>query len=316
MTKSRPVSDEVVLHELMPLVEKSLDRHVGAANEWFPHDYVPYEEGRNFVKEPWRPEDSRLPDIAQTALEINLLTEDNLPYYHLALWRTFGEEEAWGEWVRRWTAEEGRHAIVIRDYLTVTRGCDPKALEQGRMDQALRGWYPEFAEQGPLDGVVFTTLQELATRISHRNTGAITDDETAEKLCSRVATDENLHYVFYRDMAVQAIQMNPSAMVEAMHRQITNFAMPGAGIPGFREKAKAMASAGIYNLRIHLDQVLRPVLDNHWRLADIEGLSDEAKQKREDIYTHLERLDRVAARLGEPLGPVRGDLSNDPLGQA
>ena len=316
MTKSRPVSDEVVLHELMPLVEKSLDRHVGAANEWFPHDYVPYEEGRNFVKEPWRPEDSRLPDIAQTALEINLLTEDNLPYYHLALWRTFGEEEAWGEWVRRWTAEEGRHAIVIRDYLTVTRGCDPRALEQGRMDQALRGWYPEFAEQGPLDGVVFTTLQELATRISHRNTGAITDDETAEKLCSRVATDENLHYVFYRDMAVQAIQMNPSAMVEAMHRQITNFAMPGAGIPGFREKAKAMASAGIYNLRIHLDQVLRPVLDNHWRLADIEGLSDEAKQKREDIYTHLERLDRVAARLGEPLGPVRGDLSNDPLGQA
>jgi acyl-[acyl-carrier-protein] desaturase len=316
MTKSRPVSDEVVLHELMPLVEKSLDRHVGAANEWFPHDYVPYEEGRNFVKEPWRPEDSRLPDIAQTALEINLLTEDNLPYYHLALWRTFGHEEAWGEWVRRWTAEEGRHAIVIRDYLTVTRGCDPKALEQGRMDQALRGWYPEFAEQGPLDGVVFTTLQELATRISHRNTGAITDDETAEKLCSRVATDENLHYVFYRDMAVQAIQMNPSAMVEAMHRQITNFAMPGAGIPGFREKAKAMASAGIYNLRIHLDQVLRPVLDNHWRLADIDGLSDEAKQKREDIYTHLERLDRVAARLGEPLGPVRGDLSNDPLGQA
>ena len=316
MTRSRPVSDEVVLHELMPLVEKSLDRHVGAANEWFPHDYVPYEEGRNFVKEPWRPEDSRLPDIAQTALEVNLLTEDNLPYYHLALWRTFGEEEAWGEWVRRWTAEEGRHAIVIRDYLTVTRGCDPKALEQGRMDQALRGWYPEFAEQGPLDGVVFTTLQELATRISHRNTGAITDDETAEKLCSRVATDENLHYVFYRDMAVQAIQMNPSAMVEAMHRQITNFAMPGAGIPGFREKAKAMASAGIYNLRIHLDQVLRPVLDNHWRLADIEGLSDEAKQKREDIYTHLERLDRVAARLGEPLGPVRGDLSNDPLGQA
>ena len=316
MTKSRPASDEVVLHELMPLVEKSLDRHVGAANEWFPHDYVPYEEGRNFVKEPWRPEDSRLPDIAQTALEINLLTEDNLPYYHLALWRTFGQEEAWGEWVRRWTAEEGRHAIVIRDYLTVTRGCDPKALEQGRMDQALRGWYPEFAEQGPLDGVVFTTLQELATRISHRNTGAITDDETAEKLCSRVATDENLHYVFYRDMAVQAIQMNPSAMVEAMHRQITNFAMPGAGIPGFREKAKAMASAGIYNLRIHLDQVLRPVLDNHWRLADIDGLSDEAKQKREDIYTHLERLDRVAVRLGEPLGPVRGDLSNDPLGQA
>jgi acyl-[acyl-carrier-protein] desaturase len=315
MTTDTP-SNEAVLHELMPLVETSLDRHVTAAAEWFPHEYVPYEEGRNYVKEPWQPTDSRLPDVAQTALEVNLLTEDNLPYYHLSLWRTFGNEEAWGEWVRRWTAEEGRHAITIRDYLTVTRGIDPVVLEQGRMDQAMRGWYPAFAEQGPLDGVVFTTLQELATRLSHRNTGAITEDESAEKLCSRIATDENLHYVFYRDMAIEAIKVHPSAMVEAMHRQITNFAMPGAGIPGFREKAKAMAQAGIYNLRIHLDQVLRPVLDKHWKLAEIDGLSDAAKRKREEIYAHLERLDRVAARLGEPLGPVRGDLSSDPVGIA
>jgi acyl-[acyl-carrier-protein] desaturase len=117
-------------------------------------------------------------------------------------------------------------------------------------------------------------------------------------------------------MAVQAIEIHPSAMVEAMHRQITNFAMPGAGIPRFREKAKIMAQAGIYNLRIHLDQVLRPVLEKHWRLADIQGLTDEAKRKREEIYAHLDRLDRVAARLGENLGPVRGDLSDDPLGQA
>src|SRR4029453_18146166 len=101
--------------------------------------------------------------------------------------------------------------------------------------------------------------------------------------------------VFYRDMAVQAIQMNPSAMVEAMHRQITDFEMPGAGIPGFKEKAKAMAQAGIYNLRIHLDQVLRPVLEKHWRLADIHGLTDEAKIKRDAIFAHLERLDRVAS---------------------
>ncbi len=310
------LSSEAILHELMPQVGSALDRHVSTTSEWMPHDYVPYEEGRNFVKEPWQPADSRLPDIAQTALEVNLLTEDNLPYYHLALWRTFGDEEAWGEWVRRWTAEEGRHAIVIRDYLTVTRGVDPTLLEQGRMDQMLRGWYPEFSEQGPLDGVVFTTIQELATRISHRNTGAITDDETAEKLCSRVATDENLHYVFYRDMAVNAIELDPSAMVEAMHRQITNFAMPGAGIPGFREKAKAMAQAGIYNLRIHHDQVLRPILDKHWKLSDLQGLSDHAKRLREEIYAYIARLDRVASKLGEPLGPVRGDLSSDPIGQA
>lgn len=313
MTDAPALSSEAILHELLPMVEKSLDRHVSATAEWFPHDYVPYEEGRSFASEPWQPADSTLPDVAQTALEVNLLTEDNLPYYHLSLWQTFGNDEAWGEWVRRWTAEEGRHAIAIRDFLTVTRGVDPTVLEQGRMDQALRGWYPQFAEQGPLDGVVFTTIQELATRISHRNTGELTQDEGAKKLCARVATDENLHYVFYRDMAQGAIELDPSEMVMAMHRQIINFAMPGAGIPGFREKAKAMAAAGVYNLRIHLEQVLRPVLEKHFRLAHLDGLTDRAKQAREEIFEHLERLERVARRLGEPLGPVRGDLSSDPV---
>ncbi len=305
-----------ILHELMPLVERGLDRHLISAVAWMPHEYVPYDQGRDFVREPWQASDSLLPDVAQTALEVNLLTEDNLPYYHLALWETFGNDEAWGEWVRRWTAEEGRHSIAIRDWLTVTRGVDPAVLEQGRMDQALRGWYPEFAEQGPLDGVVFTSIQELATRISHRNTGAITQDEGAEKLCQRIATDENLHYVFYRDMAVNAIELDASAMVMAMHRQITNFAMPGAGIPGFREKAKAMAQAGIYNLRIHHDQVLMPLLEKHWRLEELDDLTDEAKAAREEIFGHCARLNRVAGKLGEPLGPIRGDLSDDPIGEA
>jgi acyl-[acyl-carrier-protein] desaturase len=312
VSPSPSLSNEAMLHELLPMVEKALDRHNATTSEWMPHDFVPYEEGRNFVHEPWQPQDSELCDVAQTALEINLLTEDNLPYYHLSLWRTFGEGEAWGDWVRRWTAEEGRHAIVIRDFLTVTRGVDPDILERGRMDQALRGWYPSFAVQGPLDGVVFTTIQELATRISHRNTGALTQDDAAEKLCARVATDENLHYVFYRDMATQAIQLDPSEMVLAMHRQILNFEMPGAGIPGFRKKAKAMAQAGVYNLRIHLEQVLRPVLDNHFRLAEIEGLTDAAERARQEIFGHLDRLARVVAKLGEPLGPARDELTPVP----
>ena len=181
------------------------------------------------------------------------------------------------------------------------------------MDMVLRGWYPTFADTGPLDGVIFTTIQELATRLSHRNTGEITDDESARRVCARVATDENLHFIFYRDLATHAIAIDPSAAMIAMKRQLIGFAMPGADMPGFRDKAKAMARAGIYNVRIHLEQVLRPVLENHWRIGELQGLSDEAKQAREDIYAHLARLERIAVKLGEPLGPVTGDLTNDPV---
>jgi acyl-[acyl-carrier-protein] desaturase len=304
MTAARIPSSGEMLRELRPVVEQGLDRHHATAGEWFPHEYVPYERGRNFLEEPWVPEDGTLPDVAEVALELNLLTEDNLPYYNLAIWTAFTGEEAWGEWVRQWVAEEGRHAIVLRDYLTVTRGLDPVALERGRMDMVKRGWYPEFADLGPLDGVIFTSIQELATRISHRNTGAVTEDPLAERICSRIATDENLHYVFYRDLAAAAFEIDPSGMMLALRRQVKDFAMPGAEMPGFRAKAKAMAVAGIYNFRIHHDQVLVPVLRTHWRITELTGLSDEAEAARDEIVAHMERLDRVASKLDEINAPV------------
>jgi acyl-[acyl-carrier-protein] desaturase len=284
-----------VLVELDPLVGSVLDRHLTAAQEWFPHEYVPWEEGRNFTADPWDAGDSQLSEVARTALELNLLTEDNLPYYHLAIWETFGGNGPWGEWTRRWTAEEGRHAIAIRDLLTVTRGVDPVALERERMLHVSRGYYPA-GDFTPLDGLVYVTLQELATRISHRNTGTITHDPVAEKLMSRIAVDENLHYVFYRDVTSGALEVDPSATVLAMARQVLGFAMPGLELPAFREKAIRIAKAGVYDLRIHHDQVLVPVLLKQWRLEHLVGLSDEAERARDAILEFLPHLDAAATR--------------------
>jgi acyl-[acyl-carrier-protein] desaturase len=293
--KAVPTRD--LLTDLQPLVEQSLAKHLEVATEWFPHEFIPYEQGRNYVDEPWAPSDSALDQVAQTALELNLLTEDNLPYYHLAIWETFGGDGPWAEWIRRWTAEEGRHAIVLRDYLTVTRGVDPTELERGRMDHVSRGYYRD--DVSPADVLVYVTFQELATRIAHRHTGEITGDPVAEKLTARIATDENLHYVFYRNVAKGALEIDPSAMVMAIKRQVLGFSMPGLELPGFREKAITIASAGIYDLRIHRDQVLLPVLMKHWGLTELQGLNEEAEQARDEILAFLEQLDHAASRFEE-----------------
>ena len=296
-----PLSPQDLLRELEPTVRTGLDNHLARATEWFPHEFVPYEVGRNYVEEPWEETDSELGPVTRTALEVNLLTEDNLPYYHLALWDTFGKEGAWGEWARRWTAEEGRHAIVLRDYLTVTRGLDPVALERGRMETVSRGYYPHNGGSfgNPLDGLVYTSLQELATRIAHRNTGAYTKDPAIEKLTARIAVDENLHYVFYRELAKAALAIDPSAMMMAIKREVIGFAMPGIEIPEFKAKAIEIAKHGIYDLRIHHDQVVLPVLFKHWRIDTVTGLSDEAKQAREDILNFLVGLDAMATMYEE-----------------
>ena len=292
------VAPNDVLRELEPAVEGMLERHLSTAQEWFPHEYVPWEQGRSFTDEPWELGHSRLSGVARTAMELNLLTEDNLPYYHLAIWETFGGEGAWGEWVRRWTAEEGRHSIAMRDFLMVTRGVDPVELERGRMDHVSRGYYPA-GDFNALYGLVYVTLQELATRISHRNTGAITEDPIAEALMARIALDENLHYVFYRDVTERALEIEPSETMLAIHRQVLGFSMPGLELPGFREKAISIAKAGIYDLRIHHDQVLTPVLFKKWRLEDVSGLTDEAERARDEVVQTLRKIDAAATRFEE-----------------
>jgi acyl-[acyl-carrier-protein] desaturase len=299
MTTGSSARSTDLLEELTPAVERYLERHIQTSTEWFPHEYVPYGEGRDYREEPWQASDSRLAGTAQTCLELNLLTEDNLPSYVLALWDIFGGDGAWGEWSRRWTAEEGRHSIVLRDYLSVTRGLDPVALERARMDQVCSGYRRRLADEGPLDGVVFTTLQELATRISHRNTGKLTAEPSLERLTSRIAQDENLHYVFYRDVGAAALEIDPSPLVIAMERQVRTFAMPSASVPGFGERAKGMADAGVYDLRLHHDQVLRPVLFQHWRLHQLSGLTAEAEVARDRLIAFVAKVDRAASRFEE-----------------
>jgi acyl-[acyl-carrier-protein] desaturase len=205
-----------------------------------------------------------------------------------------GGEGAWAEWARRWTAEEARHSIALRDYLMVTRAVDPIMLERGRMEHMSRGYYPRNMD-GPLDGLAYVTLQELATRIAHRNTGALTGDPVGDKLLVRIALDENLHFAFYRDVAAAALELAPSDMMLAIKRQVIGFAMPGLEMRGFREKAVSIAQAGIYDLRIHCEQVLCPVLLKHWRIQELRGLTAEAETAREDVMTFLDRLRSAVA---------------------
>ena len=295
-TTERTTPPTEMLALLEPTMLRGLERHLSAATEWFPHEYVPYEVGRNYVDEPWEETDSALGIVSRTALEVNLLTEDNLPYYHLALWEIFGRGGVWGEWVRRWTAEEGRHAIVLRDYLTVTRNIDPVALERGRMTQLQQGY--DHDSPDTLRGLAYVTFQELATRIAHRNTGRYSDDPVADRIMIRIAADENLHMVFYRDVIAAALVIEPSAAVRAIVDEVLAFEMPGAGIPGFVRKAAQIAKAGIYDIRVHRDEVLLPIL-RHWRIFELTNLDAAAEGARTRLADHLAKLDDAARRFEE-----------------
>ncbi len=297
------MDDDALLLALEPTVERLYERHLATTKEWFPHELVPYSRGRD--AEPDRAWDERDADLAgaslndavRSSLIVNLLTEDNLPYYFRTIERMFGADGIWGTWARRWTAEEGRHSMAIYGYLMVTRAVDPVDLERSRMAQVSGGIIPEPCSAA--DGVVYVALQELATRIAHRNTGRMIGDEAGYAVMMRVAADENLHHLFYRDLVTAAIAIDPSALMQAIERQVVDFEMPGAGIPGFAAHARAIAKAGVYDLAIHHNQILAPVVERHWDIEHLEGLDADAEQARDRLMARLVKSGRVARRVAE-----------------
>jgi acyl-[acyl-carrier-protein] desaturase len=288
-----------LLHELEPVVAQNLERHLGTTRDWYPHDYVPWSRARDFAflgGEDWRPEDSQLDPVAQTAMTVNLLTEDNLPSYHREIATRFSRDGAWGEWVGRWTAEEGRHATALRDYLVVTRGVDPVELETLRMAHMSAGY--DSGDKTALEALAYVSFQELATRVSHRNTGMAAGCPLAEQLLSRIAADENLHMVFYRNLVAAALDRAPDETMCAIRDEVVGFQMPGTGMPGFARNSVVIARAGIYDLRLHHDDVVAPVL-RFWKIFTRTDLGPTGEQARDELAGFMSGLDEQATRFVE-----------------
>ncbi len=297
-----------LLAELEPVVEENLNRHEKMAQEWHPHDYVPWSEGRDFAflgGEDWAPEQSRLDATAKAAMITNLLTEDNLPSYHREIATRFSRDGAWGTWVGRWTAEENRHGIAIRDYLVVTRGVDPVELERARMDYMTSGY--DSGDKTPLEAVAYVSFQELATRVSHRNTGKATNDPIADQMLARIAKDENLHMVFYRNIVAAALDIAPDETMRAIADEVIGFEMPGATMAGFRKNSTIIAKAGIYDLRLHHDDVVAPIL-RHWKVFERTGFGPEGEKAREDLAAFMSGLDAQATKFVESRQRMRDRL--------
>ena len=301
MASIDPKLQERLIRDLEPTVAVELARHLEIQKDWYPHDYVPWSEGRNFAGplngDAWEAKDSRLSTVAQDSLVLNLLTEDNLPSYHTEIAISMGRDGAWGNWIERWTAEENRHGIVMRDYLMATRGVNPYELEDLRMAHMSQGYQTPY-DNDMLHTVAYVSFQELATRISHRNTGKISDDPICENMLQRISMDENLHMIFYRNLLGKAIDLAPNDAMRAITDVVTNFDVPGAGMPGFGRKAVQIALAGIYDMQQHLDDVVAPVL-RAWNIFDREDLSGDGQAARDELATWLTGATDESNRFNE-----------------
>lgn len=294
--------DRALLAELDGPAAALLERHLGVARNWYPFEDVPWDHATDFSRDEWDEGAYPLSDGVRSAILVNLLTEDNLPYYTHSLLENLPEGHALRAWSGRWTAEEWRHSAAMRDWVLATRAIDPWRLEDDRMVQMTTGNVPR--SDMIADTLAYVSFQELATQVAHRNTGQALDRTLrGKKIMSQIAGDEGLHHAFYRDLAVAALEIDPSLMVIAICRRLREFRMPGQGIPGFAAHELAIANAGIFDATQYVQQVVEPTL-GAWRLDELEGLDAEAERAREKIRRTASALARIATVMTPATAPA------------
>jgi acyl-[acyl-carrier-protein] desaturase len=259
--------------ELEPVVADNLAVFLEHADEWYAHDYVPFDQGENFAflgGRDWDPSQVTLPGDVVDALEVLLVTKDNLAGYHRELVEHFILEDKWGRWLGRWTAEENLHAIAIRDYLVVTRNFDPTANEEVRVAHVMRGYRADQYTQ--IETLVFMALYERAHAVFLRNLEARLDDSgfdepALKKLISHIARDEERHEQFFAKLVAHCVKHHNDQTIGAIARRAFDFDVVGGDILEYREnKLRTVAEAGIFDQ----DMARRVVSDriNDWGVAD------------------------------------------------
>lgn len=295
----RPPSSGIdLVTEIAPDVERLYNRHLEAPRLWFPHEQIDWGQGEKFSERPWSETDYPLAAGVRSSIYVNLLTEDNLPYYTSTLLAHAPKGHPILDWNHQWTMEENRHSMVMRDWVHISRCIDPTMLEEGRRVQMGKGEVPQ--PETIADLITYVSFQEKATQVAHRNTGAHLpkDDKVGRNVLALIAGDETKHYLFYRDLAHAAFAIDPSTMMIAAARQVTAFSMPGTGIPSFTRHAVRIAREGIYGLGQFLKDVLEPVLAL-WDVDHLTGLSAEAEKARTELDAFVAKMSETVERMAQ-----------------
>ena len=216
----KPVANALIL-ELEPVVGEELRRHLDSEDLWYAHDFVPFDQGENFAflgGHDWDPSQVTLPKTVTDALEILLITKDNLAGYHRELVFNFILEEKWGRWIGRWTAEEHLHAVALRNYLVVTREIDPAANEDVRVQHVMKGYRADTL-QPDRDLGVHGVLRARSRGVLPQPAGADHRARARAGLVGRIARDEERHEEFFANLVTHCLTYSRDETIAAIARR-------------------------------------------------------------------------------------------------
>jgi acyl-[acyl-carrier-protein] desaturase len=304
--------------EVVESMRDFVREHIGSLlkpveDSWQPSDYLPDLTAENWAERlrEFRERAMVLPRDLLAVLVGDMVTEEALPTYQTWLNRLRGladqtgiSDDPWAQWSRGWTSEENRHGDLLNRYLSLTGRINMRAVEVTVHHLLNRGFDPQ-TENDPYLGFVYTSFQERATKISHRNVATLAKragEETLHTICGVIAGDEARHEKAYRLFMTRVIELDPAEAVLAfatmMKRKITMPAVlmyDGLETDLFVKFSRVAQRTGVYTAGDYADIV--DDLVRNWGIARLAGLSDLAAKAQDYLCGLADRYRGLAGRV-------------------
>ncbi|MFT4199209.1 acyl-ACP desaturase [Gordonia sp. (in: high G+C Gram-positive bacteria)] len=275
--------------DLVVALEKALpelaEEHQADATPWQPHDWVPWDKGRNFAflgGEDWKPSDSDTSDEVRAALLALLLLKDNLPSYHRILAMYFPAFSDWRQLVGTWTAEDNRHAIALRDYLVVTRALDPVDAENRRRIHVVQGYRQheeDVKDLRPMDVLALLAVHELQTAAFVKVLRGKVSDEVLAQILDKIEADDASQARYFMNFLGAGLVADADAAVNGIDWALDHIDVIGADIADFDEQRKLFAD---YETEQTHAAIAKAIVDQV-KLESVDCTSDEAKAAKERV---------------------------------
>ena len=278
---------------------------------WQPQDWLPDMTGEDWVErvQAFREPATGLSDAVLVVLVGDMVTEEALPTYQTLLNgyegisdKTGTDPSSWAQWTRGWTAEENRHGDLLNKYLYLTGRVDMRAVEVTIQNLLRNGFDPSTA-QDPYKGFVYTSFQERATKISHKNVAQLASaegDDSLQGICSAIAADEARHEKVYTNFMGHIFEQDPNGAILAfrdlMREQVvmpSHLMQDGSGPDLFENFSAVAQQLGVYTAK-HYGEIVQHLVSK-WNVQHLTGVKDEAAEAQD----YLCRLGARYAKLAE-----------------
>ncbi len=308
-----------VMRSLEDDVSQALPRLLRSPDDnWQPSEFMPdfTTEGAVEVLAELQQEAKGLTDDAFTVLVGNTITEEALPTYASWIFTQQGmgsvgaDRNPWSAWSRAWCAEENRHGDVLAQYLYLSGRVDMREVEI-TIQHLISDGMDVGAADDPYKFFVYTSFQEVATLISHRNIASMAEAAGAPKLaqlCKRVAGDEGRHAKAYQFFFQKFLERDPDeALLAFLYMMKNQIKMPAMNLresgeaagQKFAEFEVVAQRSGVYTTADYLS-ILKQLLEV-WDIEHLTGLSPEAAKGQDYLCKLPQRYERMAARRGTTL---------------